>query len=318
MFPELKGKVLFVFSDPGGAKPIMTLADKRKNALVVSDRQYAFSKDFDLVLKADVQEPEIIIQEFKPDTIVTGTSYRSDLEKQFHLLAFKHKIPCYAFVDHWTSINIRFEQKDGTFLYPDKICVIDQRAKQICLEAGIPESKLVITGNPYHEWLSKWKPAQSKEQIMKAAGISLHHKQLLLFAPDPLSNVNGKEMFGFDELEVVKQLSDLFENNTQLNNWILAVKPHPNQQLNKLTQAVTNSNVCIVPLQIDTNTLMFYANAVMGFFSSILIEADIIGKPVLRYLPNQLNNDPLEGLNIGQTTDYLRLPDQLQHLFVNL
>ena len=50
MINNLKGKGIFVFSDPGGAKPIMALIklNRLKNYKVFSDREYSFFKDFNL------------------------------------------------------------------------------------------------------------------------------------------------------------------------------------------------------------------------------------------------------------------------------
>ena len=76
---------LFVFSDPGGAKPILgliTLIKKElKNYRIVSDRTYSFFKEFNL----EVNKPNIHddIDNFNPDFIFTGTSYTSKIELEY-------------------------------------------------------------------------------------------------------------------------------------------------------------------------------------------------------------------------------------------
>jgi hypothetical protein len=68
----LNGRGLFVFSDPGGAKPILALVylNRIKNYKLISDRHYDFFSDFNLNVEAYELEKEYsIINEYKPDYI---------------------------------------------------------------------------------------------------------------------------------------------------------------------------------------------------------------------------------------------------------
>jgi hypothetical protein len=313
MAPDLNGKVLFVFSDPGGVKPLLALAERQKHCFVLSDRIHPFYNNFNVTVNIHDKHYDKIINDYQPDFIVTGTSYTSGIEKEIHKLAASEGIKCFAFVDHWTSFRIRFEQEDGSLFIPDQVWVIDERAKQLAIEAGIPENRLVITGNPYHTWLSCWKPDIDKKTFLNQIGLPSTDANLLIFAPDPLSNVDGKTIYGFDEIEAARQIDHLFEKN-QIENWLLLVKAHPNQNIQPLKKAFTSKNIFMLPTKADTNSVLYFADAVMGFFSSILIEASILGKPVLRYLPNEISNDPIADLQIGITTDRLQLPSHLQSL----
>jgi hypothetical protein len=312
--PELKGKGLFVFSDPGGAKPLLALAERHLDCIILSDRLYSFYNNFNVDVEICDSNIERIILKYNPHFIVTGTSYRSTIEKETHRLALLEGIPCFAFVDHWTSFRIRFEQADGSFLVPDQVWVVDERAKALALKAGIPEKKVVITYNPYYEWLGNWKPNINKETFLDYAGLSSSKQHLLLFAPDPLSNIDGKHIYGFDEIEVTYQLDILFSSN-QINNWIILFKAHPNQNAEVLKKVLKGCRcIYLLPDGIETNTSLFYADAVMGFFSNILIEASILGKPVIRYLPFELENDPFAPLQIGIRTNQVQLAGHLRSL----
>ena len=82
---KLNGKGLFVFSDPGGAKPLLALVTLIKNNLndyrIISDRKYDFYDEFGL----NVHVPNILsdFDNFKPDFLFTGTSYTSKLELKY-------------------------------------------------------------------------------------------------------------------------------------------------------------------------------------------------------------------------------------------
>lgn len=301
MLPELKGKGLFVFSDPGGAKPILAWIDMNKSKLkdfsIISDRSYNFFDSFNL----KVNKPSVEIKEdflFKPDFVFTGTSYTSNIELRYIEEAKSLSIPTFSYVDHWTSIRKRFED-NGREIFPDHILLLDDRAKQLAQEQGIDISKLKITKNPYYDWLQNWQPSISKLDFLMQFGIKDQSK-ILLYAPDPLSNVNGKEQFGFDEISATTTLVDLFINHKELDNWIVLVKPHPNQRVDKLANIISQqSSFVLLPQQVDTNTAIYYADVITGFFSSLLIEASVLKKTVLRFLDFTVKNDPIAELQIG-------------------
>ncbi len=304
MRPSLSGNILFVFSDPGGAKPCLSLIEENclKNVTVISDRQCSFYKDFKTEIRIVNQDFKQIVDKINPDLIFTGTSYTSDIERRFIKIAQNQNIPCYSFVDHWTSISKRFVAKDGEMILPDQVWVIDERARQIAIKEGIIEKKIIISGNPYHDWLRKWKPTISKAAHLSQIQIPVKGRKVLLYAPDPLSNINGLEIYGFDELSATSALVDLFEKNkTELNGWLVLVKAHPNQNRDKLNKIIAGKeHFFMLPEEIDTNTMLYYADVVMGFFSSILIEASIMKKPVFRFLDESFNNDPFAELNVGR------------------
>lgn len=304
MLSKHKGKILFVFSDPGGAKPILALIEESEieNYLVLSDRSYPFYKDFKSEVKVTSEKPEDIIKSFKPDLIFTGTSYPSDFEKQFIKLALENGIECYSFVDHWTNMNLRFRLDKETQLQPDQIWMIDERAKKIAVENNFDESKIFISGNPYHRWLKKWKPVVLKNDFLKLIKLEDSDSKLILFAPDPLTNINGKEKYGFDELTSLIDLINIFNSNEQdLAEFKVLIKAHPNQKKEEIEKIIIDKeNFILLDDNIDTNTSIYYSDSVVGFFSSLLLEAEILNKKVLRYIPVPMNIDPIGELNVGK------------------
>lgn len=315
MRPKLCGKILFVFSDPGGAKPCLSFIEENNiiNAIAISDREYAFYKDFKTSVIILNHGFEQLIDTLKPDLIFTGTSYKSDIEQQFIKIASKKSITCFSFIDHWTSISKRFEDAAGKRTLPDQVWVIDERAQQIAIQEGIDKTKIIISGNPYHGWLKNWKPKVSKKDFIKHIDLQHQNKKILVYAPDPLSNVDGANTYGFDELSIGSLLLIFFEKyETELKDWIVLVKAHPNQNRAKLGEVICGSSYFkFLPSDIDTNTTIYYADAVLGFFSSILIEASIMKKKIFRLHLNYVEKDPLFNLNIGVVVDLKGLLDEL-------
>lgn len=304
MFEEkVSGKILFVFSDPGGAKPCLSLASSSSSAVcAISDRLYSFYKDFTCnVLIVDINELEGFIDGYKPDVIFTGTSYTSNIEKLAIDLAKKKDITCYSFVDHWTSISQRFKDDKGALKLPESIWVIDEKAKEQAIQEGISADLLYISGNPYHAWLKSWKPKTTRGEFFKTIKVN-PLKKIILFAPDPLSNVNGRDRFGFDEysasgkiVESVKKSSFDFQERCHV-----LIKAHPNQNVEKLAMIFEEQiNFTMLPAEVDANESIFFSDLVLGFFSSFLIEANILGKPVVRFFEVESKDDPFLEMNLG-------------------
>ena len=123
MINEIKGKGLFVFSDPGGAKPILSFIfnKKVKNYMVVSDRKYNFFSDFNINVETyDLNKENEIINEYNPDYIFTGTSYTSKIELKFISLAKKLNISTYSFIDHYTDGSISTQGIKYSYLKDSK------------------------------------------------------------------------------------------------------------------------------------------------------------------------------------------------------
>lgn len=303
MRPKLSGSIVFIFSDPGGAKPCLSLIEENNLscATAVSDRLHSFYKDFKTSVKILNHDFEQLVEDLHPDLIFTGTSYTSDIEKQFIKIAHSKNIPCYSFVDHWTSISKRFEDLSGAKFLPDQVWVIDERAKSLAINQGIEENKLVISGNPYHDWLRNWKPSINRNDFLKSVGLEDHNTGILVYAPDPLSNINGMEEYGFDELSATSDFVDLFgKHQTELKYWKVLIKSHPNQDRDKLRKIISgHPSFILAPPSIDANITIFFSDIVIGFFSSFLIEASIMNKPVLRFLNEKIKKDPIAELNIG-------------------
>ena len=282
---------LIVFSDPGGAKPCLSLAKKWQasdEALVCSDRQYAFFKTFGIPVRdCRGEDAAAIFDEFRPDSLFTGTSYTSRIEMDFVREAAKRGISSASFVDHYTGFDVRFGTADNRFL-PDEIHVLDDKAAALTREAGLPGGRIRVTGNPYHEFLKKWRSRLTKAEVFQQLGIPVSEAKTILFAPDPLSNAGGVEKFGTDEVAILKLFLESLGDAGRPTQ--LLIKAHPNQSMEYLKTGLKNVpknvEVHLVPAEKDAllNDLIQQTDLVVGMFSSILLEAELLGKKSLGIL----------------------------------
>jgi len=302
MLPDLKGKGLFVFSDPGGAKPVLaliTMLQTLKSYKIISDRVYPFFADFGLEVEQYLLGNEHdVFRDYKPDFLFTGTSYTSNVELKFVKEARENNVISYSFIDHYTKFEERFLM-NGVYVFPDHICLIDEKAKAIGSQTDLPKDRFLVSGNFYHQWLREWTPSVSKDELFISLKIPLGNK-LFVYAPDPLSNVGGVGKYGLDEISVFQDLVEAF-NKVDNKNYTLLIKMHPNQNKDVFHQLVAqNDSRCIISDDtININTILYHSDLVIGIFSNILIESAIMNKKVLRCLIRFNCTDPLESNNVG-------------------
>ena len=307
MLPQLKGKGIFVFSDPGGAKPVLSfinLNDSISGYYAVSDREYDFFEDFGVeVNKYNPGDEESIINSFQPDFVFTSTSYTSKIELRFIEAAKSRNIPCYTFIDHYTRYRDRFIDEKELIL-PDYITVTDNIAVEIAhAEKMLPPDRIMASGNYYHAFLKQWTPSVSRESFVAENNLT-QGSLLVTYAPDPFSNVDGTEKYGFDETVVWQIINGYLTELSEKYNFTVVIKLHPNQKREHILPAVQQSKLKNIVLADDMhlNTLLYHSDIIIGMCSSILIEANVlkVGKKIIRCLFNSKVHDPLLALNIGQ------------------
>jgi hypothetical protein len=312
---NLTGKGLFVFSDPGGAKPVLSFINlyKNNNNLVISDREYDFFSDYGVeVTKYCLGDEKKVIEVFKPDFVFTGTSYTSTIELQFIEEANTNNIPTFSYIDHYTRYSDRFFL-NNKYVFPRHIFVTDRKARDIATSEKIDtHSRVSISGNFHHDFLKKWAPKGERNAILPFLGID---EKLIVFAPDPISNVGGIEKYKYDETTVWNQLALVLHELRKYLKFQVVIKMHPNQPRKYLSDFIANSSFSNVIYGdgLHTNSLIYFSDVIIGMYSSFLIEAKLFDKRIVRYLPNPNDEDALENMNVGVTcSDFSSLKAELK------
>ncbi len=297
----IRGKnVLLAFSDPGGAKQVLSFAAKNrhlfKTAVSISDRVQNFYPDFGFEVEDfKLGTPKQWLDSNQIDLLITGTSLPLNLEIKMIEAASKYGVVSLSLVDHWINVAARFEKSDVLVL-PDWIGIIDERARQIAINEGLPSSKLLVINNQYYDYISSWKPMISRDDFLKEIGLPID-ATYVLYAPEPLSSFDLQHKYSFTELDGIQMIYEAMRPILRGNIFII-IKGHPNQNdyvfLNYLAKRLDYRVKYF--RNININNLLYYSQCVFGFFSNSLIEARIMGKLVLRPLMMMSNgaNDPLK------------------------
>lgn len=307
-------KLIFGYSDPGGANQIAAIVNYLKNKKynkkvcfrILTDKHGYKHKD--LLPHIEIIDPRLdkveeIILDFQPDKIFTAASLLSYIEHFLIKVAKKHEIKSMTFLDHWTSYYEKFI-RDGKTNFPDLILLSDDRAKKIAIEQGLPEKKLRIVGNLFYENLMNYLPSISRKEFFDFFELDMDNK-ILLFISDSISEQNGgyKESinkFGFNEIStfstVMEELKRLEKSGRlKIADFILLIKLHPKERIDKYNHLITNlsfaKNIVVQTSDISNHDILFYSDFHIGMFSSMVIESIILGKKVLRVEINNIIGD---------------------------
>lgn len=312
---RLRGKrIAFVFSDQAGANACTALSkmigDDAK-VFLYSNRNYNSMK-------------EVVHTEEQPcfnevETIFLGTSHPASSD-YFELNCLKQakqkNIYTISFIDHWVNFKLRFTDANGDITYPNEIWVVDEKAKQLAIEEGLPAEIIKITGNPYHQYLrDQWKPAWKGKSYFSFLNIkpdAFH----IVFAPDPLSLRNTKEKIGFSEVEALHDILDIVSDFND-ENICLVVKCHPLQPEEILRNEMDKAKWPHVFLikNADALELINAADVIIGFYSNFLLDAKALGKNVVRYYPG---NDDADLLSHDHSLLKIKQKASLQHHLKNM
>ena len=289
----------FVFSDPAGANACIGFAKlgkelNERSSILFCNKKY----NDDTVENLHVVNTVPEFNKLGIDCVFTGTSHPESsgyFEIDCIKAASKQGIRTISFIDHWVNFKLRFLDGNGQTFFPDEIWVVDEKAKELALKEGLPENKLVIHPNPYHEYLRLlWKPVYTNKHYLDTLSIPKTGRHVL-FAPDPLSIRDEKKLAGFTEDEA---LSDICEVINDLGNEVhLVVKCHPLQPVETLKKVIKDRKGVYLVKNADPLELINASDLIVGFYSNLLLEAEAMEKQVTRYFPGNENADLLNHNN---------------------
>ena len=289
-------KVLFYSRDPGGANCVIPVYQRLREMNGVES--LLWGKDFaiqkyqkeGLVYRdiGDLKSKEIheVLKKYNPKVLITGTSYGDRTEQRLWTWAKKLGTYSMAILDQWLSYRIRFSDRSGGLVVPDKILVMDEFAKKEMIAEGFDQRRILVTGQPHFEALqekAKKITTLDKKKIRK--DLSLQDGITVLFVSEPLSTAQHVDM-GFTEQTILRDLIDEICHVCPSETVNLLVKLHPKQQPEKVRHFISSF---AIPKNIRLSLiadfpvlpLILIADMVIGIQSTVLIEANLLKKPIM-------------------------------------
>lgn len=311
-------KVMLFSRDPGGANTVAPLYTKLidkgydvklfgKDAALKKYIQYGLSgiNITDKVKVSSVEEIEKFLIEESPDFLITGTSADDYTEKYLWKACEKIGIKNFAILDQWVNYGVRFSKfsidelneyeksKEHEYL-PYKILVMDEYAKEQMILTGIEDIKLLVSGQPYFDYLIDIQENFNEKNIidfknnMGTDGGDV----VITFASEPISMTYketdiSEHYWGYTERTIFKQFIKVL-NNIAENNKIkikLIIRLHPKEDENNYKDILDSISSKYISITVDKKLngfeLICASDLICGMSSMFLIEAAIIGKPIM-------------------------------------
>lgn len=207
-----------------------------------------------------------IVEDSKPDAIITGTGHGDSLDKKFIRAGNKLNIPTFAVLDFWVNYSERFEDS-----MPTKIFVMDETAKQEMIEEGLPEEKIVITGNPFFDTFEK----------VEGEG------EIISFFSQPFTEI--EDSLGLNEVESLEAIAKIFAGEK------IKAKLHPKCAKTDKFDHIEGVEIT----EESVEDLIQQSKVVTGLNSMVLFQSCVMGRKVLSYQPGLRIKDPLISNRLG-------------------
>lgn len=317
-------RVAVVAGDAGGARAVLPVAQRLRTARVVAVDCYAYGPAAPIFVEAGLgpirPSAEALERLGRYDRLVVATSINQERwELRFTIRARELGIPSVAVLDFWGQYTPRFTLEDRLVL-PDRIAVMDRSAQAEMIAEGFEPGTLSVTGQPALDELSEYARPEvrtsCRQELRRIAGAEVRPGPVVLYASQPLSQLHDPAVLGFHESEVLagviaagdRLLSRLRQSAT------LIIKPHPREAGHRFALPQTGPALTVRVLnESDVTPRLAAAGAdlVVGMNSMLLLEACLLGTPVISYQPNLLLPDVLPSNRLGWSRGIFR-PDDLE------
>lgn len=249
--------------------------------------------------------------------LLTATSCNAwNAERTFWQSAHRQDIPSLAVLDFWSNYRERF-LVGGEPLWPNRVAVMDDIAARGMAAAGCPRERIAITGHPGFDTFAgtaaKLGP-QELSTLRQHLGMA-EGQPLVLFVSQPLRTLN-KDILGrdptFDEFSVLAAVIEALERLTA--EWgrppTLVIRPHPREAAGKFEPFASRNIRVAVDTASPPHTLIRAADLIVGMNSMLLLEACLLGQPVLSIQPGSgPAHDPLPSNAFGASQPVYRQED---------
>ena len=319
-------RIVSICGDAGGAAALVPVVAKLRRGHGCSVDAFGFCpafQIFDLQGLAAVAldesksagEVSRALTASSPALVLTATSTgESSLEMRFIAEARRLGIPTLTVLDFWSSYVERFTGVANHSLsgsLPDRIAIMDGRARAEMESLGFPPDCLEITGQPAFDALQSLRLASTSitRTVLRQAHSIGDGDLLALYLSSPISSHLGADesspgYIGYTEHTSLRLLLDELEVlSSELQGSIhLLIKPHPRDPADNFNGWKGNQVRLEVVSQADTRQLILASDLVVGTVTVALIESCLLGKPTISLQPGLIGEDMLPSNRWGATT----------------
>ncbi len=201
------------------------------------------------------------------DQLISSCTGR-DEENEVIEHAKNNRLPIIMYFDVWDKLSERLKLN---FVRPSKLLVVDQTVKEMALDLGLKDEEIFIVGQPaFEQYLSM----KSEDGF----GVA--------FIDQPVAKFYGKSL-GFDERDCLKLFKNLVAKDYFGVSKMIYI-PHP------AGSSIQDTDIEDMEVIKNGQEAIQKVEVVTGMYSSLQVEAYLMGKKVATILPDGSKNyDPL-------------------------
>jgi hypothetical protein len=303
---RVKKKILLFSCEPGGAEVIIPvarlLAQTGDYNVTVTGYGYAIERferqglPYTLVEKIGKNDI-FFLNRFTPDLVITSATSdpaKDMSEKHLWHLSRKAGIKTIALLDQWQNYSLRFsgvEEQEQLAYLPDAINCIDEIGKKEMIKEGFDGNILYPLGQPYLDRIklnaNKLVPAVIRDSLNIG-----QDEEVILFVSEAIQEYYGAER-GYNQYDALRAF---LKGIKPASGSLILVKLHPKDDITKFKRIQADfpqHRLLFISNEFSPLECIIISNMVFGMTSIMLIEAYIIGKPVVSVQPNLKVADPL-------------------------
>jgi hypothetical protein len=238
---------------------------------------------------------EAVLRRRRAVALLTATSVNGvDLERLFTRVARRLALPSVAVLDMWSSYSARFGATSGAGPdVPDRIAVMDARARDAMLKEGFVADQLVITGHPGFDDVVEARrafTAADRRRVRALLGAG-DEECLVVFASQALAEAWGADVSqdghaGYTERTVLESLAHSLERVAPSfgRPVTLVVRPHP-REATPIFAPTSRTYRLLLRREGTPREAAMAADAVLGMCSILLVESALLGIPTVSIQP---------------------------------
>ena len=230
--------------------------------------------------------------------LITGTSHYAPFEPRLWSLAKQHDCPSLAILDYWTNLARRFYEGR-----PDAIGAIDSPQREELLRLDFRSTDILLTGHPWLASVAAENHCDSKRRATKSDATRV------LFVSEPIAQdvaAGANEPYGFDEVDALEVLyRGALRIAHEGRKTDIAIKFHPYENpencRHRTAKWEKHGNLKLQHLAKNSHAREWvsWADLVVGISSVLLLEAMLLGKPVVSLQPGLKRENTFIAGNLG-------------------
>lgn len=247
-----------------------------------------------------------------PEVIFTSASSlpQHDMTERYLWRWARDKgIPSVAVVDQWQNYALRFSGigPDRHLRYlPDWIAAMDDHARRGMVADGVPEDRIVVTGQPAFDGLAKVRESYGPDEraaLRRAIGVA-PGAVLVCFVAENFARDFG-ETLGYTERSVLRDVLWVCERLQGEGDGPLhlAVKLHPKNAPDDFRwvagSAPPGLRVTVHWKEQPPIPLVMASDVVVGMTSVLMVESILVGRPTVSLQPGARQPDGLIATVVG-------------------